>query len=371
MELLFSNILPLSLKDGQRTILEAIIDNMQNYDIVNIAVGYISSESVIELDRLVTENNIKHISLIVGMYYYDVMTSKQYRTLMDINNNWIEKDIGEIRIINSFKYHGKLYLFQTENQYSAIVGSANLSVLKTDADTNRQYESAVLTNSQEECNDIYDFINDLKDSSVSKNINDCNITVSEENKYLKGLNLVLPKTDEEVEAFKSSKTNISFDIPLKVPSKENGYKYSRSNLNACYSNPRKGENARRWFETQITVGTSITSQEGYPERGVPFYVITDDGYWFKAHTTSDNNKQFSAQGNEAIMGRWIKGRLVASGILKPISDVSEDEKMEGLITQDILDLYGRDFLTLTKTNKQYIDEGETFDVWLLSFESLG
>ena len=43
--------------------------------------------------------------------------------------------------------------------------------------------------------------------------------------------------------------------------------------------------------------------EGYPEKNKPFFVVTDDGYWFKAHTTSDNNKQFSAVGDELIMGR--------------------------------------------------------------------
>lgn len=50
--------------------------------------------------------------------------------------------------------------------------------------------------------------------------------------------------------------------------------------------------------------------------------MTDDGYWFKAHTTSDNNKQFSAVGDELIMGRWLKGRL-AAGIVKPVNNTAK------------------------------------------------
>ncbi|WP_336263470.1 hypothetical protein [Pseudogracilibacillus sp. SO30301A] len=55
-------------------------------------------------------------------------------------------------------------------------------------------------------------------------------------------------------------------------------------------------------------------------------------YWFKAHTTSDGNKQFSAVGDELILGRWIKGRLAAAGLVTPVNDTQADTDRKGMIT---------------------------------------
>lgn len=106
------------------------------------------------------------------------------------------------------------------------------------------------------------------------------------------------------------------------------------------------------------------------KKNIPFFVITDDGYWFKAHTTSDNNKQFSAVGDELIMGRWLKGRLAAAGLVNPVNDTQLDTDRRGMITKEILDEYGCDRLTFKKTGQTALDEdGIPLDVWLLSFEA--
>lgn len=61
--------------------------------------------------------------------------------------------VGEVRIVKSFKYHGKVYLFSKERAavenretipVSAIIGSANFGVIKPEAANLRQYETAVL-----------------------------------------------------------------------------------------------------------------------------------------------------------------------------------------------------------------------------------
>lgn len=110
--------------------------------------------------------------------------------------------------------------------------------------------------------------------------------------------------------------------------------------------------------------------EGYPNKNEPFFVVTDDGYWFKAHTTSDNNKQFSAVGDELIMGRWLKGRLAAAGIVKPVNNTASDIDRIGMITEEMLDEYGCDRLVFKKTGQTALDEdGNALDVWMLSFTS--
>ena len=180
---------------------------------------------------------------------------------------------------------------------------------------------------------------------------------------------------KEVELYKGCKTDISFTLPLKVPSYnerflDDGKHYTKSNLNVCYAAPRSSRKARDWYETQLTVSKVITRMNGYPEKGNPFFVITDDGYWFKVHTTSDGNKQFSAVGNELIMGRWIKGRLAAAGLVNPVNNTLLDENRSGMITKEMLVLYGCDKLVLTKTTKKVRDEeGKELDVWFFSFES--
>jgi hypothetical protein len=119
------------------------------------------------------------------------------------------------------------------------------------------------------------------------------------------------------------------------------------------------------------VNKSITLLPGYPEKNVPFYVVTDDGYTFKAHTTSDGNKQFSAVGDELILGRWIKGRLVAAGLVTPVNDTQLDTDRLGMVTKEMLDAYGCNTLVITKTNQKMEDEnGNLLDVWLLSFETI-
>ena len=121
---------------------------------------------------------------------------------------------------------------------------------------------------------------------------------------------------------------------------------------------------------KLTVSKSITLLDGYPEKNVTFFVVTDDGYTFKAHTTSDGNKQFSAVGDELILGRWIKGRLAAAGLVTPVNDTQADRDRQGMITKEMLAAYGCNTLVLTKTTQKTEDEdGNLLDVWYLSFES--
>jgi hypothetical protein len=171
------------------------------------------------------------------------------------------------------------------------------------------------------------------------------------------------------------KTHVSFVLPIKVPAfderhMDDNRHYTKSNINVCYAAPRSRRKSRDWYETQMTVSKEITRLEGYPEKNKAFFVITDDGYWFKAHTTSDGNKQFSAVGDELIIGRWIKGRLAAAGLVAPVNDAQLDTDRKGMITLEMLAAYGCDSLVLTKTDQKALDEdGAELDIWILSFEA--
>ena len=377
MKLLYSNILPLGTDDSQQTIIDCFNEQISKADRVEIAVGYVSRASLDELDNLISKHNIHKICLNIGMYYIEGMPEGSYHTAIKLNKKWTSAGIGEIRMIRSFKYHGKIYCFYKDDvPFAAIMGSANLGVIKLEASNRRQYEISSLTTDASECQEIATFIESLKRPNCSANINDITDMplIFEKNTALSGIELVTEVPPSNVDFYKRCATYASFLLPLKVPAYEerhmdDGKHYTKSNVNVCYAAPRSKRKSRDWYETQLTVAKEITRMEGYPEKNVPFFIITDDGYWFKAHTTSDGNKQFSAVGDELIMGRWLKGRLAAAGLIAPVNDTQLDTDRIGMITKEILQEYGCENLYLKKTGQTALDEnGAPLDVWMLSFK---
>lgn len=378
MKLLYSNILPLETEENQETVTERLIKEASSADAVEIAVGYVSKAALEELDMLITEHGIRYVNLVIGMYYVEGMPEGTYRTAVTLNEKWKAAGIGEIRIVRAFKYHGKLYVFHKDGDVkSAIIGSANLGVLKPEANNRRQYEVSSLSTDHAECMEILGLIRKLQSNTCSANIADITDMqiIREVNTSLTGVDTVNQVPQTEAALYAHRKTDISFVLPIKVPAfderhMDDNRHYTKSNLNVSYAAPRNARKSRDWYETQLTVSKNITLLPGYPEKNTTFYVITDDGYTFKAHTTSDGNKQFSAVGDELILGRWIKGRLAAAGLVTPVNDTQLDHDRRGMITKEMLAAYGCDTLVLTKTDQKMEDEdGNLLDVWFLSFEA--
>ncbi|MCK8489238.1 NgoFVII family restriction endonuclease [Paenibacillus sp. MBLB2552] len=374
MKLLYSNILPLGVPEDQETFIGCFNEEIAKSDRVEIAVGYVSRAALEELDFLVGKHNISSISLTIGMYFIEGMPEGSYNAALELNRKWKEAGIGEIRIVKAFKYHGKLYCFYHEGQpFSAIIGSANLGAIKMEASNRRQYEISSITVDSAECREIAEFIKKLGEQNCSSNIAciEGMPLIREVNTSLSGIDRVTQIPQTGVQLYEKHKTEISFVLPLKVPAYDerhfdDGKHYTKSNINVCYAAPRSKRKSRDWYEIQLTVSKEITRSEGYPEKNKIFFVVTDDGYWFKAHTTSDGNKQFSAVGDELILGRWIKGRLAAAGLVTPVNDTQADIDRKGMITKEMLKTYGCDTLVLSKTDQKALDEdGSELDVWIL------
>ncbi len=182
-----------------------------------------------------------------------------------------------------------------------------------------------------------------------------------------------PISMDTVMIYQSHEIGEPFIIPLKVPSEADKFlddhrHYTKSNINVCYAAPRSAKGARSWYETQLNVSSSVRQREGYPCKGVPFYTVTDDGIGFMAHTTSANNKQFAAVGDELILGRWIKGRLASEGLVRPVENIADDTGREGMITREILDSYGCNAIAMQKTDLRIPDPitpQNMYEVWTL------
>ena len=379
MKILYSDILPLSLEEGQQTIIDCFHEQAKKSDSIEIAVGYISKAALDEIETIVEQYGISHVTITIGMYFIEGMPENSFHTAKKLNKKWQDSGIGEIRLVRAFKYHGKLYCFSKDGTVvSAIIGSANMGVIKPDAANRRQYEIASLVEDPSECAEFASFIDKLKEPRCSANIADITgmTLIREQNVSLDGVDTVTQVTPAGVKLYYQHKTETSFVLPIKVPAFEerfmdDGKHFTKSNINVCYAAPRSKRKSRDWYEVQMTVAKEITRLEGYPEKNAPFFVVTDDGYWFKAHTTSDGNKQFSAVGDELIMGRWIKGRLAAAGLVDPVNDSQKDTERLGMITKEMLEAYGCNAVVFTKTDQKALDDdGTMLDVWTLSFETV-
>ena len=96
---------------NQASIADSIKADIANATEADIAVGYVSGASLVELGKLVRDSQIKRISLIIGMYYHEGMPEGCYRLACDLHEEWKSRGIGEVRLVTPMKYHGKSYVF--------------------------------------------------------------------------------------------------------------------------------------------------------------------------------------------------------------------------------------------------------------------
>jgi len=347
MELLFSNFPP--MRTRMATFTDTFYSLIPRANQLDIAVGYITSDALIELKKTAELNNIEKLNLIIGMHYWDKFTEVEYRTAMDLNEYLTDDNRGEVRLVTPFRFHGKMYSYaNADGPFAGIIGSNNLSSIIEGG--NRVYEAAVLISDATGAQQMQQFISDLSRTSTE------NISALDIHQF-KTDNLLLENHEhvEQVDAVMlaeclAARTDVTFNIPIK------GDEVSpQSNLNAFFGKGRESKNGlvkpRHWYEIELIVPSTVTSQLHYPQSKTDeavFDVITDDGWKFKCKISGDNSKNFRSENDLKILGKWLKGRLENSGALsvgKPV-------------TQETLRRYGRDTFTLTKTkipNLWYLD----------------
>lgn len=388
------------LDENYRSLSDLFDENIVDTERLTIAVGYASYLSLKKLDEDVKRNGVKHVDLILGMYYAEGMPDALYGKAMSLAKSWSELGIGNVWITVPISYHGKVYLFEKKDgSRRTVIGSANLTEINPPV-RSIQCETAVSHDDDEVTGDIVShltllkrFVVDIRDitnmaivtraSHVADSADTLRKAKPERvkitrtgNRTMEGVKGVLKMSAADLADLRAHRTGIRFDLPLKVPTFSQRFSdardaYAHSNINVCYSKPRKeGGKGRSWYEFQLTVSTKINTLPGYPDGNEKFWLITDDGWIFLAHVTSGNNnrKQLSAVGNELLLGSWVKGRLASYGLVEPQADTLDDPERKGLITREILDDYGCDSLTIEKTDRMKSDDsGNAYAVWLISF----
>ncbi len=350
MEFLYSNYMP--LKMGSSSFVDKFFDAMVDAKQLDIAVGYITADSLIELQKIVELNNLQRLNLIIGMHYFEKFTKPEYRAAMALNSFLKQSGCGAVKLVTPFKYHGKIYTYSKNNKpVAGIIGSNNLSSII--GSNSRTYEASVYIQEPDAVKSMYSFVSELS-LKASDDIDALDIQeFKERNPLLEGHEHVEKIVDVELEHVKNSIIeNVSFDIPIK-----GAEQCAKSNLNVYFGEGRKSPNGiikpRHWYEVEIIVPKAVTSQQGYPKADTDeaiFDVVTDDGWKFKCKISGTNSKNFRSENDLKILGKWIKGRLENEGVLRIGEPVTQ---------QTIID-YGRDNLKLTKTtipNTWYLDFG--------------
>lgn len=348
MDLLFSNYPPM------RTKMESFADKF--YSLIpmtkklDIAVGYITSDALIELKKATELNAIEQVNLIIGMHYWDKFTETEYRTALDLNRYLRESRRGEVRLVTPFRFHGKLYSYSNEDgPFAGIIGSNNLSSI-VDGGT-RIYEASAIVTESAFNHKLSSFIRELRETST-ENIANMDIhQFKQANKLLENHDYVEQIEVATLAEYMMQATDTTFNIPIK------GYEVSpQSNLNVFFGKGREARNGlvkpRHWYEVELIVPRAVTVEPGYPQAKTDdavFDVVTDDGWKFKCKVSGDYSKNFRSENDLKILGRWLKGRLENAGVL----NVGEP------VTQDTLRRYGRSTFSLTKTR--------TPNLWILDF----
>ena len=347
MDFLLSNYAP--LRTSSQTFADTFYNLLPQTEQLDIAVGYITSDSLSELQKAVELNHVLKLNLIIGMHYIEHFTQVEYKTALKLNDFLRDNNAGEVRLVTPFRFHGKLYSFQSGNKsFAGIIGSNNLSSIVENQ--NRIYESSILIQDEETLQKMSGFISSLSEKAT-ENIADLHIdTFKTNNALLEGQDYVERAKPEELAQCLNARTDTVFDIPIKET--------PQSNLNVFFGKGRETIRTgvvkpRHWYEAEIIVSKSITSLTGYPKAQsdtASFDVITDDGWKFKCKVSGDYSKNFRSEGDLRVLGKWLKGRLENAGVLVTGEPV----------TNAVLQNYGRNSFSLTKTsidNLWYLDFG--------------
>lgn len=310
---------------------------------ISIAVGYASIESMAELHNALKQHTPVNTDLLIGMPFFEGLTKRERHVAGNLHEYLKHTRRGAVYFSPRFKYHGKIYGFSNnDSEYydNLLVGSSNLSDILA---ANPVYESNVWLKKSEDIAsiqysafmkklfEIASPFDDAIDSIKIKSDNTEQIMLSDKN--------VTKVSMDELFDIKTSLTDISFEIPLKATPK--------SNLNVSFGKGRQDqhhiEHLRPWYEAELIVSKEITTLPGYP-CGRTFTVITDDQWCFQCYTGGDYCKNLRSKEDLSTLGRWIKGRLEIAGL------VTFGEK----ITENVLDQYGRNTITFTKTRDDNI-----------------
>ena len=340
-ELLFTGIPPVGEVEGgafswrgRPSFSRAWFAKAKSASRITVLSGFVSADAIVELERLIQKSSsIERFDICVGMAKFEGLTRPQIDALQGLQGTLEVDGRGGVYVASPWRFHGKVSVFSVaDGPLGAIVGSSNISALMGP----NQYECDVLLNGGSQLLEISNFAKDVL-SDGCEPFGDVKVK-EEESDALRDFLGVKPKIGADRVASRAAAlaSTTKYDMPLKASDE-----VQKSGLNVFFGKGRVNtqrtfERPRPWYEIEIQPGRDWYREAGsFPGVDVHFKVVTDDGYEFECYSSFDpawnGPKNFRSAGDLQILGRWIKGRLEASGCLKLGSPV----------TDEVLASYGR------------------------------
>ena len=324
-----------------RSVKEFYRSMIETADHLNIATGFITNDSIVELKNLIEYRQFTlTLDLFIGMNLLDGFTKLQYNAVRDLNFFLSESSTGHILLSPKALYHGKMYSFMQNNScLGAFIGSSNLgSFVGT---SNNYIETDAFFDGNEAARVNSTIVNVIErlgtDFSIIPPVTDF---IPSPVELLKDYNFVEQIGKEHTALAKASAQGRKVRIPLKDE--------PRSNLNTYFGAGKIKEkfSPRGWYEVEIIIPKHLENRDLIPwskdkeeNKNCHIFVITDDGYKFECYRQGDYGKNFRSAHDLKILGRWIKGQMENDGALE----------LGKPVTQDVLDKFGKKYLVLQKT----------------------
>ncbi len=314
---------------------------IETADHLNIATGFITNDSIVELQNLIDyRNNSLTLDLFIGMNFLGGFTKLQYNAVRELNSFLVNSNSGRVMLSRKALYHGKMYSFLKDNIcLGAFIGSSNLgSFVGT---SNNYIEAEAFFKGQEaSCvNYTIEKVIDCLGSDFSESI----VTdfIPSPIELLKDYNHVEQIGKDKATLAKAKARGPVVRIPLKAEPK--------SNLNTYFGAGKIKDkfSPRGWYEVELILPRNLENLDLIPwsknkeeNNNCHIFVITDDGYKFECYRQGDFGKNFRSAHDLKILGRWIKGQMENDGALE----------LGKPVTQDVLNKFGKHFLVLQKTS---------------------
>lgn len=315
-------------------------------DEFNIATGFVSNASIVELISLVKfrnehGNDIK-LNMLIGMNYLYGFTKVQYDAIKELSSFLHNNSIGAIYVSKTKYYHGKMYSFNKNGEcLAAFIGSSNLGSF---VGASSSYVEADVLFWKHDASALDHRIKDVIRCLGTNLIEIPPITNFKKPKFtLLNGNYNVERVPGEYARLLSHGLGYSIELPLKTKLK--------SNLNAYFGAGKTPDrySPRDWYEVEIIINKDTPGIDKLPAKNEEFVVITDDDYKFRCTRQGDNGKNLRTIGDLRILGKWIKGHMEAEGALK----------LGQPVTEDTLKRFGKNKLVLTPTKD---------NIWLLKME---
>ena len=308
---------------------------------LRIASGYVSLQTIskyssLMLDRAKDSGNVQ---LLVGMAFYEGMSSKQLDACLRFHNDLSIYENSGVYIAYRRKYHGKIYDFTQHNGNNRIfLGSSNFS--PSGLYGNIECTLEVIEECQKQ--EVSNFLDILFSDQYAMIIN--KVSINTDSKIA-----VKPTQQDKYKALKKHNLHINKNLPCVSMDLSRIVDKQNSNLNVYFGKGRLNRKSefitpRPWYEIEIISSLEfMRSNSDYPKGDFDAY--TDDGLIMPMKTQGDNFKNLRSKNSLQIFGMWLKGKLEKSGCLKKYETITDDTLVE----------YGNSYLKLYK-----ISDGKYF-----------